>query len=167
MSNTSPHDSSKHDSNDRGLNDRGFSVRALGEVAIRCRDIEAMTLFYRDIIGLEILYGDHRSDIVFFKIDEGFAGHTSVLALFRHDAGRTDLHAVSDHPPATGAGSSLHHIALSLPYAEQQAVMDWYEQQNIEYRVEVFDWVGWRGIFTEDPEGNTVELVAYDQSLLS
>ena len=32
------------------------------------------------------------------------------------------------------------------------------------YRVEHFGWVGWRGIFTDDPEGNTVELVAFDPS---
>ena len=34
---------------------RGFRIRALGEIAIRCRDIEAMTVFYRDVIGLEPL----------------------------------------------------------------------------------------------------------------
>ena len=70
-------------------------------------------------------------------------------------------------PPETGAQSSLHHIALSLPFEEQQAVMDWYDGLGIDYRVQVFDWIGWRGIFTKDPEGNTVELVAYDASLLS
>ncbi len=154
------------DNGKRNTGERGFTVGGLGEVAVRCGNIESMTTFYKDIIGLALLSGDHRSDVVFFKIADGFAGHTSVLALFRHDAGRTDIHPVSDQPPATGAGSSLHHLALSLPYAEQQAVMNWYELNNIQYRVEVFDWIGWRGIFTEDPEGNTVELVAFDRSLL-
>ncbi|MGI9511118.1 MAG: VOC family protein, partial [Geminicoccaceae bacterium] len=99
--------------------ERGFKVRALGEIAIRCADLEAMSAFYRDIIGLDHLSGDHRDGIVFFKIAEGFGGHTSVLALFHHDAGRRELHPRSTDPPATGAGSSLHHLALSLPYAEQ------------------------------------------------
>ena len=31
--------------------DRGFTVRALGEIAIRCRDFDAMIAFYRDVIG--------------------------------------------------------------------------------------------------------------------
>ena len=65
-------------------------------------------------------------------------------------------------PPATGPGSSLHHIALSLPWDEQQAVIEWYENLGPKYYVETFDWVGWRGVFTFDPDGNTVELVAKD-----
>ena len=43
--------------------------------------------------------------------------------------------------------------------------MTWYEANELPYRVETFGWVGWRGVFTEDPEGNTVELVAYDDSI--
>lgn len=43
--------------------------------------------------------------------------------------------------------------------------MAWYDANGFSYRVEHFGWVGWRGIFTEDPEGNTVELVAYHSSL--
>lgn len=144
---------------------RGFRPRALGEIAIRCADLPAMVRFYEEVIGLERLSGDHRSGIVFFRIAEGFAGHTAVLALFRHDAGRPGLQPQTDAPPETGARSSLHHLALSLPFYEQQAVIDWYEQIGQPYRVERFGWIGWQGIFTEDPEGNTVELVAYDASL--
>ncbi len=44
--------------------------------------------------------------------------------------------------------------------------MRWYDQIDQPYRVEQFGWVGWRGIFTQDPEGNTVELVAYDAAIL-
>ena len=39
--------------------------------------------------------------------------------------------------------------------------MRWYEAQGLPFRVEIFGWVGWHGVFTEDPEGNTVDLVAY------
>jgi len=135
--------------------EKGFRPRALGEIAIRCADIAAMADFYENVIGLERMSGDHNSSIVFFKISEGVAGHTSVLALFHRDG----------PAPAAGDGSSLHHIALSLPFAEQEAVKAWYKKQGQPYRVEVFDWIGWQGIFTTDPEGNTVELVAYDASL--
>lgn len=136
---------------------RNFKVRALGEIAIRCRDMAAMVAFYHNIIGLEILAGGHRSGITFLKIAEGFGGHTAVLALFEGEADAP--------PPQAGDTSSLHHIALSLPHAEQQAVVDWYEAKGIDYRVEEFGWIGWRGIFTTDPEGNTVELVAHDPAL--
>ncbi len=147
--------------------ERGFKVRALGEIAIRCADLERMVTFYRDVIGLDHLSGDHRDGIVFFKLGESFGGHTAVLALFHHVAGRRELHPRGAEPPATGAGSSLHHLALSLPFAEQEAVMRWYEKHGLDYRVQIFDWIGWRGVFATDPEGNTVELVAYDERLLA
>jgi catechol 2,3-dioxygenase-like lactoylglutathione lyase family enzyme len=141
-----------------------FKPRALGEIAIRCRDIRSMADFYERVIGLERLSGDYRSGIIFFRIAEGFGGHTAVLALFAADAPQRDVHPKGAVEPVTGAGSSLHHIALSLPYAEQPAVMEWYDQIGQPYRVEHFGWIGWRGVFTQDPEGNTVELVAYDPS---
>ncbi|MBI1418882.1 MAG: VOC family protein [Limimaricola sp.] len=144
------------------MDQRGFTVRALGEIAIRCINLDAMVAFYRDVIGLEPLNDPGNGRIVFLRIAEGFGGHTSVLALFRYDieaAGRTRAGEV---PPATGPGSSLHHLALSLPWDEQAAVIAWYETRGLEYHVETFDWVGWRGVFTFDPDGNTVELVAKD-----
>lgn len=145
---------------------RGFKIRALGEIAIRCNDLGPMVPFYEDIIGLERMSGNASSGIVFFKIAEGFGGHTSVLALFDKTLSpRPGLHPTATDAPETGARSSLHHIALSLPFEEQEAAMRWYEAHNITYRTEHFGWVGWRGVFTQDPEGNTVELVAYHPSL--
>lgn len=137
--------------------DRGFRPRGLGEIAIRCADMGAMMAFYRDVIGLDVMAGTVDSPIVFFRIAEGVAGHTTVLALFRHDG---------DAPPLTGTRSSLHHIALSLPYAEQEAAIAWYDSIGQPYRIEHFGWVGWRGVFTQDPEGNTIELVAHHPDLL-
>ena len=134
---------------------RGFRPRALGEIAIRCADLTAMEAFYRDIIGLAPLPGDYGAHIRFFRIAEGVAGHTTVLALF-HDTG--------DFAP--GAGGSLHHLALSLPADELTAVTAWYDSIGQTYSVQDFPWIGWRGVFTRDPEGNTVELVAYDPSML-
>lgn len=130
---------------------RGFRPRAIGEIAIRCADLDKMTAFYRNIVGLEILSGDYRDGIVFFRVADGFAGHTTVLALF-----------AGPKSPTAGEDSSLHHLALSLPFDEQPAAMAWLQSQAITYRIECFEWVGWRGIFFDDPEGNTIELVAFD-----
>lgn len=146
--------------------DRGFRVRALGEIAIRCDDLARMAAFYGDVLGLERMEGSAAPGIVFFRIAEGFGGHTQILALFEKTAtGRPGLHPTGLYAPETGAKSSLHHIALTMPYSEQDAAMAWYDSLGKTYRVEHFGWVGWRGIFTEDPEGNTVELVAFDESL--
>jgi catechol 2,3-dioxygenase-like lactoylglutathione lyase family enzyme len=138
---------------------RGFRPRALGEIAIRTRDIAAMTAFYRDVLGLGLLSSRDQGRIVFFRLADGFAGHTAVLALFQE----------TEEVVAGGAAtprSSLHHLALTLPRAEQEAAQAWFARQGIPCRIETFPWIGWRGLFVTDPDGNTVELVAYDASLL-
>lgn len=145
---------------------RGFEVKALGEVAIRCADVGRMVAFYRDIIGLELLSGDEDAPVVFFRIGAGHGGHTTVLALFARDAGRPEIHPQGVEPPVTGAQSSLHHIALTVDFEAQEAAMAWYARHGIDYNVQQFGWIGWRGVFALDPEGNTIELVAYDASML-
>ena len=148
------------------MTERGFRVRGLGEIAIRCDDLELMTSFYSDVLGLERMEGNAAAGIVFFRVAEGFGGHTQILALFdKRHVSRPGPHPTGTGAPATGASSSLHHLALSLPYGEQEAVISWYEAQGLPCRIKTFGWVGWRGVFTEDPEGNTVELVAHDASL--
>ncbi|MEM6743346.1 MAG: VOC family protein [Pseudomonadota bacterium] len=140
-----------------GSFDGGFRVGGLGEVAIRCRDLDAMEAFYADVIGLERL-SRRDGGIVFFRIAEGFAGHTAVLALF--DASGPRGRGAPGAELETGARSSLHHLALSLTAEAQDAAVAWYERIGRPHRIEDFAWIGWRGVFTQDPEGNTVELVA-------
>jgi catechol 2,3-dioxygenase-like lactoylglutathione lyase family enzyme len=138
------------------LPERGFHVRALGEVAIRCADLDAMRRFYRDVIGLEIYAERFERQIVFFRIGDGFQGHTTVLALFSSEIEQDEAHRT----PVTGGRSALHHLALTVGYEEQDRAIAWYEALGQPYRIENFEWTGWRGVFTTDPEGNTVELVA-------
>lgn len=142
---------------------RGFRVRALGEVAIRCADLAPMVDFYETVIGLDRLSGNASDGIVFFGFGESFGGHTQVLALFAASyEARPGLHPTTADRPVTGGRSALHHIALSLPFGEQDAAIGYFKALGLPCRVEVFDWIGWRGVFTQDPEGNTVELVARD-----
>ena len=133
----------------RGAFAGGFRIGGLGEIAIRCRDLAAMAAFHGDVIGLERL-AERPGGIVFFRIAEGFAGHTAVLALF--DA--------AGAPVTSGARASLHRLALSPSLADQERALAWYRRIGQPHRIEEFPWIGWRGVFTADPEGNTVELVA-------
>lgn len=143
-----------------------FRVRALGEIAIRCDNLARMVAFYEGVLGLERMHGSAAPGIVFFRIAEGFGGHTQILALFDKTVGtRPGLHPTGSQAPETGAKSSLHHLALTVSFEEQDAIRAWYDDIGQPYRVEHFGWVGWLGIFTADPEGNTVELVAFDTSL--
>lgn len=132
----------------------GIRPRALGEIAIRCRDYAAMIDFYGRVLGLEPLTGGAnggpRDRISFFRLGESFAGHIAVLALFDGDGTE----------PVSGTGSSLHHLALSLPWEEQNHAKAWLEEQGFSAQYQEFEWAGWRGLFTRDPDGNTVELVA-------
>jgi catechol 2,3-dioxygenase-like lactoylglutathione lyase family enzyme len=114
-----------------------------------------MRRFYGEVLGLEMLSERDGGRIVFFRIAEGYGGHTAVLALFQPGA----------QPAETGETSSLHHIALTVPEEEQHAAIHWLEAQGLPVRVEDFPWIGWRGVFTRDPDGNTVELVAGVPSL--
>lgn len=54
-------------------------IKALAELALRAKDLEAMKAFYRDVVGLEV-YADE-GDIVFFKISELVEGHPQILGL--------------------------------------------------------------------------------------
>ena len=139
-----------------------FTVRDLGEVAIRVRNIDTMFAFYRDVIGLEVLT-EPKEGIAFLRIGNGHRGHTKVLALFEPDAGRAMLHPHGDDLPETGAKSSFHHMALNIDWEAQEAAVEWYLQCGLNPVVQRFDWIGWRGVFVRDPDGNTVELVAKDQ----
>ena len=133
-----------------------FTVRDLGEVAIRCRDLAAMMAFYSDIIGLEVIEGDYRETIVFLRVGEGFAGHTSVVALFTAEDDEED----SEVGPEGGDTSSLHHLALTVKAEDLAPALSWYKAHGIEPWTAEHRWVGWDSVYVKDPEGNTVELVA-------
>jgi hypothetical protein len=130
-------------------------ARGSGQIAMRCNALAPMIAFHPEIIGLTRISGNADTGIVVVRIANGFAGHTSVLALFENTRGpRPGLQAKARDAPATGAASPLHHIALDLPFEDRD------EANGIPDRVAHFGWLGWRGIFAQDPEGTTVDLVS-------
>ena len=80
-------------------------IKGLGEVALRVNDLEQMADFYEHVIGLEVWqrYGGG----VFFRIAEGFAGHTRVLVLFDRSA--------RDPLPLRAESSILDHFDVYIP----------------------------------------------------
>ena len=126
-----------------------------------------MVDFYENVLGLERLEpgsrGGHRDGIRFYRLGESFAGHVAVLALFDDRVGGVTLSPeAEDKPVEAGLRSSLHHLALTVPWDEQAAAVTWLESKGCDVRTIPFEWAGWRGVFTRDPDGNTVELVAAD-----
>lgn len=131
-------------------------VKALGEIALRVNDLDRMQEFYEKIIGLELMQRFPRS--AFFKIAEGYAGHTQILALFdrKDQAGYTGLSA---------AQTTLHHFAFTIAVGEYEMEKKRLEALGLAVRVDDHTWVHWRSLYVFDPEGNEVELVCYDPSV--
>jgi catechol 2,3-dioxygenase-like lactoylglutathione lyase family enzyme len=129
------------------------AIRGLGEIALRVRDLDAMQHFYEEVIRLPVLR--RFPSCVFFKIAEGFGGHTQVLALFdrSEDSGYRGLNA---------AKSTIDHIAFEIStddYTREKARL---EALGLKVVTTTHAWVHWRSLYVNDPEGNEVELVCYD-----
>lgn len=124
------------------------AVRALGEVALRVNDLDKSQAFYTDVVGLEVMR--RFGHAAFFRIAEGYAGHTSVLALFDRKVLVEQTHSTVDHLAFT--------IALEDYEAEKQRL----EALGLTVTTATHEWVHWRSLYIADPDCNTVELVCYD-----
>ena len=81
-------------------------IKALGEIALRVNDLNAMVEFYEGTIGLQLMRQEKQ--FAFFKIAEGFEGHTQVLALF--DRSQT----ANPYTPPSSPQTSIDHIAFTI-----------------------------------------------------
>jgi catechol-2,3-dioxygenase len=130
------------------------SVRGLGEIALRVKNLDAMQKFYEEVIGL--LPMTRVPNCAFFKIADGYGGHTQVLALF--DRSSTQFSA-PDAPTST-----IDHIAFEIPLADFESELNRLRVLGLEVETAEHAWVHWRSLYLTDPEGNQVELVCYDET---
>ena len=124
------------------------AVRALGEVALRVNHLDEMQAFYKDVIGLELMRRFEHA--AFFRIADGYAGHTAVLALFDRNS------------PVEQARSTVDHLAFTIAVSDYEPQRRRLEGLGLAVTTATHEWVHWRSIYVDDPEGNTVELVCYD-----
>ncbi len=132
------------------------TIKALGEIALRVTDLDALQKFYEETIGLELM--KRFPDAAFFRIAEGFGGHTQVLALF-------DRFAEEGYRGLSTEKSTLDHLAFEIPLADFAAEKQRLEQLGLRVETAEHAWVHWRSLYVKDPEGNTVELVSYDENV--
>jgi len=135
------------------------SVRGLGEIALRVHDLEAMTGFYRDVVGLEVMR-DSKS-FVFFRIADGVEGHTQVLALFDHSIEPYGAEGRAGAEPRAET-STLHHLALAISRDDYKAEMERLQALGLDVTTAEHAWTQWRSLYVNDPEGNVVEWVCFD-----
>ena len=129
------------------------AVRGLGEVALRVNDLDTMQTFYQEVIGLPLM--SRTPQWAFFKIGDGYGGHTQVLALFDR----------SQNPGYSGinaATSTIDHIAFEIDLADLAGEKARLEALGLQVVTVEHAWVHWRSLYITDPEGNEVELVCYD-----
>jgi catechol-2,3-dioxygenase len=135
---------------------RRTSVRGLGEIALRVNNLDAMQKFYEEVIGLPLM--TRVTNCAFFKIAEGYGGHTRVLALF-------DRSQKPGYRGTDAATSTIDHIAFEISPADFGDEKKRLEALGLQVETAEHAWVHWRSLYVTDPEGNQVELVCYDDSV--
>jgi catechol 2,3-dioxygenase-like lactoylglutathione lyase family enzyme len=124
------------------------AVRGLGEVAFRVNDLDKSQTFYQNVIGLELMKRFDRS--AFFRIADGHAGHTAILALFDRNV------------PVEQARTTIDHIAFTIALEDYEAERQRLEGLGLSVTTATHAWVHWRSLYVQDPDGNQVEFVCYD-----
>ena len=129
-------------------------------MSIRVKDLDAMHKFYEEVVGLEVLRREE--SFVFFKVAEGYGGHTQNLALF--DAtNRAFLEAKSEQLSSDQA--TLHHIALNIALEDFESEKMRLEGLGLKVNATIHEWPHVRSPYFPDPEGNLLEFVCYDASV--
>lgn len=133
-------------------------VKALGEIALRVEDLDGMQRFYEEVIGLPLMRRFPQS--AFFRIAEGFEGHTQILALFDRTGSR-------DYVGLDEKRTTVDHLAFSISLQDFEAEKKRLQGLGLDVALSTHAWVQWRSLYVRDPEGNTVEFVCYDESIVA
>jgi catechol-2,3-dioxygenase len=137
-------------------NQKRASVRGLAEIALRVNNLDVMRKFYQQVIGVPLM--TRVPNCAFFKIADGYGGHTQVLALF--DRSQSPGYRGTD-----AATSTIDHIAFEIPLADFADELTRLKGLGLQVDTAQHAWVRWRSLYVTDPEGNQVELICYDDSI--
>jgi len=99
---------------------------------------------------------------VFFKIAEGYGGHTQNLALF--EASNT-MFLNNKTVELNSQETTLHHIALNILLEDFESEKMRLEGLGLKVDATVHEWLHVRSLYFADPEGNLLEFVCYDASV--
>jgi catechol 2,3-dioxygenase-like lactoylglutathione lyase family enzyme len=128
-------------------------------VGLRVKDLPRMVAFYQEVLGLEIVRTFPK--YVFMKVGElnsplGRGGHPQLLVLFDREV------------PLDIALTTLDHLAFEISLERYAAERERLQEKGIELSERAWSgihaWLQARSLFFDDPEGNTIELIAHDPS---
>ena len=134
-------------------------IKALGEVVLRVRDLDAMQEFYEHVVGLELL-ARFENTMVFFQIGPD---HAQSLALC-DQSGEAD-HSSRHYDGFDPDKSTLHHIAFTISEPDYETEKQRLQNLGLDVETGEHAWVHYRSLYITDPEGNVVEFVCYDPSV--
>ena len=115
-----------------------------------------MVEFYEKTIGLELIR--HEKQMAFFRIADGYAGHTQILALFDRSESSPQPYTRSNKLQMT-----VDHIAFTIAKEDFTAEDTRLRNRGLKVTHAYHEWVQWKSLYVADPEGNTVELVCFDE----
>ena len=131
------------------MNKSDRRVKGLGEVSIRVKDLDKMRHFYEEVVGLEVLRREQ--GFVFFKIAEGFGGHSQNLALFRADERWLLENKSLQLSPEQ---STLHHIAFNISLEDFEPEKRRLEALGLKVVAAVHEWLHVRSLYFPDRRGS-------------
>ncbi|QHI70287.1 VOC family protein [Tichowtungia aerotolerans] len=137
--------------------------KRLGELVIRSENPQALVRFYREVIGLKSFAAFETA--TFLKIADDFKGHPQLLAIFDKAHKYSGPQAMQVDRAESAAGT-LHHFAFAMDLEEFKAEQDRLQKLGVELELGEHPPFGWRSIYMHDPDGNSVEMVCYDASVL-
>ena len=137
--------------------------KRLGELVLRTSNVEKLTEFYRDVIGLEP-YASFGSNN-FLKVADDFDGHPQMLAIFdKSKQFRGPQNVEPDN--ASSSTGTLHHFAFALERRDLDLETTRLQELGVDLQFDQYEVFGWRSIHFHDPDGNSVEFVCYDSTIL-
>lgn len=132
------------------------AIRGLGEVNLWVEDLAEMRRFYVDVLGLSPIHESARH--IFLKVADGYEGHPQIVALFN-----SKFHGVRVKPDIKR--TTLNHVAFSVRLKEFAAEKKRLKKLGLDVSEELHRKPHWRSMYFHDPEGNQIELVAFDRSI--
>jgi len=138
------------------MNGHQPTVKSLGEVALRVENLERMQDFYTEVLGLRLM--KRLPHAAFLSVAPDYGGHTQVLVLF-------DRSSTPGYSGVSQEKTPLDHFALTIDLADYTTWQKRLEDLGLEVVAKEQRGFSWRSLFFDDPEGNVVELVCYDESV--
>ena len=125
-------------------------IKALGEVVLRVRNLDAMQEFYEKVVGLELLER-YENTMVFFRIAPDYEGHTPSLALF-DQSGEAD-HRSRRYTGVDPEKSTLHHIAFTISASDYEAEKERLTNLGLDVETGEHAWQHYRSLYITGERG--------------